>query len=193
MPPYTPTTHLQDRDHISDTLFKLYYLTDTTQWPRLGTGNASEVFAPTFTLDYTAMFGGMPSQRSPADVVAMWTPIIAKMKATAHVQSGCLVEGLPVPGSSIDEEAQEGEGEVLMTAKAASYVTVHLVQAVEGAEDKMTSNGGINHYEVVKFSEEKCRELYGEAWDGNPWRVTLMRVSPKWYAGNTEIILGEST
>jgi hypothetical protein len=207
MPPYTPTAYLLDRAHITDTILKLYHLTDTSQWTRLGSGDKSEVFAPTFTLDYTAMFGGTPTQRSPADVVALWTPIMAKMKATTHVQSGVLIEELPVPlgseaetgeGGSEEGKGQaksKGEGDaegVILTARVSAYVTVHLVKTVAG-EDKMTSNGGISHYDVAKFSEEKCRGLYGEGWDGNPWRVTRMRVEPRWYAGDKEIILGEST
>lgn len=180
MAPYSTTAYLLDRAHIHDTVTKLYLLTDLRQWPRL---LASEVFAATFTLDYTAMFGGEPNQRTPTDVVGMWRPLMEGLTSTQHVQTSLLIEGLPapVPGEHpVDEQAATH-------AKVTSYVTVHITKK-GAAGGESTSNGGINSLELVRLPPADCRAAEGLEWTGNPWRISAMKVSPSWYEGNTAIL-----
>lgn len=182
MAPYSATAFLLDRAHIHDTVTKLYLLTDLRQWPRL---LASEVFAASFTLDYTAMFGGEPTQRKPADVVGMWRPLMEGFSTTQHVQTSLLIEGLPTPSAG-SEHSDVDEG-AATHAKVTSYVTVHITKK-GAAGGEHTSNGGINSLELVKLPAADCRAAYGEEWDGNPWRVSAMKVAPAWYEGNTAIL-----
>lgn len=188
MAPYSTTAFLLDRAHIHDTVTKLYLLTDLRQWDRL---LASEVFAATFTLDYTAMFGGEPTQRSPADVVGMWRPLMEGLTSTQHVQTSLLIEGLPAALGSADRDG-DGDNNVpdaqaVTHAKVTSYVTVHITKKGAPGGDS-TSNGGINSLELVRLSTSECRAAYGQEWDGNPWRISAMKAAPSWYEGNTAIL-----
>ena len=178
MAPYSTTDFLLDRAHIHDSITKLYLLTDLRQWDRL---LASEVFAATFTLDYTAMFGGEPTQRTPADVVGMWRGLMEGLTSTQHVQTSLLIEGLPAP------DLPGNDSQAVTHAKVTSYVTVHITKkGADGGEH--TSNGGINSLELVKLPPADCRAAYGQEWDGNPWRISAMKVAPSWYEGNTGIL-----
>jgi hypothetical protein len=183
MSPSPTETYLLTHHHITSTLSKLYLLVDLRQWPRLA---LSEVFAPTFTLDYTSMFGGEPRDVAPAEVIEGWKRIMHG-KRSMHVLTGTVVEGLRAPGAAGEDKVQPDRVKVYV------YVTANLVkEAVEGSEEeeKWASNGGIGEVDLVRLPEEECRRLYGEAWDGNPWRVKAYKPDIKWYRGETEAVLG---
>ena len=191
MPPYTATDYLLDHTHITATLHKLYTFIDTAQFSRLA---SSEVFThPTFSVDYTAMFGGdAPSATSPADIVIKsWQPMMEGMATTQHTMSAVVVEGLPVPGAVQDGEAEDVPEP--KDASATAYVVARLAKRV-GEKDgspmgglALTSNGGIAHYTLVKMGREDCTGRHAD-WDGNPWRVSSMKVTPKWYEGDRDVL-----
>ncbi|KPI35988.1 uncharacterized protein AB675_10420 [Cyphellophora attinorum] len=194
MAPYTPTQYLLDHTFITQTLHKLYTLLDTAQFPRLA---SSEVFtSPTFQLDYTAMFPSstnQPTVTSPQAIVEnAWRPLISKMVSTQHVMSAVVVYGLPVPGTEVPDDGDKG-GEV-REATATAYVIAHLCKRAEdGKGVVMTSNGGIGEYKLVRMEEGECRARWAGkgSWDGNCWRVSEVKVVPKWYEGDVEGILGQ--
>lgn len=188
MPKYSAEAYLLDHTHIQSTLHKLYTFVDTAQFPRLA---SSEVFnTPTFKVDYSAMFGGSHSITSPQDVVEKnWQPMMSKMVATQHTMSCVLVEGLPAPGSETTAAVTE--------ATATAYVTARLSKRKSNEDGRpgqgliSTSNGGIGSYRLVKVDETHLRKTHGDSWDGNPWRVSEMKVVPKWYEGHVEEVLGK--
>jgi hypothetical protein len=210
MAPYTLPQYLLDHTHILATASKFYLLTDTHQWPRLSSSfssspsgtalDASEVFtSPTFTLDYSSLFGGSPKESTPQEATEMFKGFIDKLTTSQHVLTGSLIEGLPLPVEG-ENEAEEWP----TTAKVTAYVTVHLTK--KGAEGgSHTSNGGIVEMEMVRVGREECARLYGEratknkredgsgkvgGWDGNPWRVKSFKPDVRWHAGNAAGILG---
>ncbi|ETN43902.1 uncharacterized protein HMPREF1541_11033 [Cyphellophora europaea CBS 101466] len=205
MTPYNPTHYLLDRAQIHDTITKLYTLLDQHLWSRLA---SSEVFAPTFTVDYSSMFGGQPRETTPGQIVEQWRGMLEKWTGAVHALSGVLIEGLPLPSplplgalqgaarAGMGDEVAGGDVEETVTqeedvthAKVSSYVTVHIVKkGAEGGEQ--TSNGGMGAFEVVKLGVDECRGLYGEGWDGNRWRIKSMKPRVVWYEGNAEGILG---
>jgi len=159
---------------------KLYLLADTHQWPRLG---SSEVFAQSFTLDYT-MYGGVSTQSTPDGFLGMWRPLVERLGSTHRLQTSLLIEKLADPSSG--HPGTDGQVVFLgsvKTAKVTSYMTVHIPKDM-----RRMANGGMNTFELVKLSVDECKTAYGESWDGNPWRVSSMNVVPRWEEGDTEIL-----
>ena len=166
MAPYTTSDYLLDRANIHDTITKMYMYTDRHEWDKF-----DDFAAPSLLLDYSAMFGGEPRSVTPAELVDTWKPFISKMTSHQHVLTSILIH-LPQPGST----------EKVTKAGVEANVIVNLVRKdFDGGE--RTSNGGRATIEVSKVSDDPAF--------GNPWRVSAMKATPLWYAGNTQVLMAD--
>ncbi|KAF2234236.1 hypothetical protein EV356DRAFT_576908 [Viridothelium virens] len=163
---YSMQQYLLDRAQIHDTLTRMYYAVDSQQYSLL----SSHVLAPTVTMDYTAMFGGEPIQRTAQAQQANWTELMQKMDVTQHILTSILPE-LPSPGP---------EASVPNKANAVVNVTAYLRKKLINGEVRETRNGGRGEFELLRIPE------LAEKAGGNPWRVSKLKVFPVWDQGGKE-------
>ncbi|KAI9685833.1 MAG: hypothetical protein M1822_004111 [Bathelium mastoideum] len=163
---YSSQRFLVDRAFIHDTLTKLYLAVDSQQFSLL----SSQVFAPTITMDYTAMFGGEAIQRSGDAQQEHFEGIMRKMESTQHVITS-IIPYLPAPdrGTSPPERAN-----------AKANVTAYSRKKLANGETRETRNGGRLECELIRFPD------LAEKAEGNPWRIGTFKVLPAWDQGGKD-------
>lgn len=79
---------LADRYEIIETCTRMGQLIDNRRWDELG-----EIFADTFDIDYTTVFGGRPATITPAEMIRNSQLLLANLEATHHLVTGHIVTG----------------------------------------------------------------------------------------------------
>ncbi|KAL9091423.1 MAG: hypothetical protein Q9165_004809 [Trypethelium subeluteriae] len=121
-------------------------------------------------MDYTAMFGGEPTERAAQEQQADWTELMQKMDVTQHILTSVLSE-LPSPGPKVSEPNK---------AKAVVNVTAYLRKKLANGEVRETRNGGRGEFELWRVPDP------AEESGGNQWRVSKLKVIPAWDEGGKE-------
>lgn len=68
-----------DRDHIIETVDRLFIATDQHDWNAL-----FEIFDAHVLLDYTSMVGGQPATLDPAQIISSWKRLLPGFDHTHH-------------------------------------------------------------------------------------------------------------
>ena len=148
---------------IQDTVTKLYWAFDAHQPDKL----RDEVFAKHILVDYTALFGGEPNERSSEELTESWKALMERVEASQHIITGVLpLFKLPLTPESF-------QGPVNVSAN----VTAYLRKKASDGRTPESRNGGRIELEVSK--EESVE-------NGNPWRVTKLKAIPAWDEGGKE-------
>jgi len=79
---------LADRYEIIETCTRMGELIDNRRWDEL-----AEIFADTFDIDYTSIFGGRPATITAADMVRTSRLLLGNLEATHHLVAGHIVTG----------------------------------------------------------------------------------------------------
>jgi hypothetical protein len=79
---------LADRYEIIETCTRMGQLIDNRRWDELG-----EIFAESFDIDYTSVFGGSPARITPADMIRNSRLLLGRLQATQHLVAGHIVSG----------------------------------------------------------------------------------------------------
>lgn len=78
---------MTERDHIVETITRLFWHTDHHDWD-----DVKAVFADSVRLDYTSLQGGEPAELAPGDIVAGWSAHFATLDAHQHLVANHLVD-----------------------------------------------------------------------------------------------------
>jgi SnoaL-like protein len=79
---------IADRYEIIETCTRMGQLIDNRRWEELG-----EIFADSFAIDYTSVFGGTTARITPADMVTNSRLLLGRLDATQHLVAGHIVTG----------------------------------------------------------------------------------------------------
>ena len=160
-PNMSTSDFLLDRALIHDLVTTLYWAFDTRQPELL----RSQVFAKAINVDYTAFFGGEPSQRTNEEIVKSWKELMDKIEASQHIVTGVLSS---LVNSSPDTQT---------TASVSANGTAYLRKKTADRKVIETRNGG--RIEIVMVRE-------GSILGTNPWRIAGLKAVPVWDVGGKE-------
>ncbi|KAK1973665.1 hypothetical protein LZ30DRAFT_742821 [Colletotrichum cereale] len=128
------------------------------------------VYAPNVHIDYTALFGGKPTDVTSETWTRMLQDALSGFDGTQHTATDMLVE-LPQPTKGTTRPD---------TVKVVAYVNAHMKRSAARGTPMMHS-GGRSFLELTRSPE---LEEQGET----PWRITKMRIAPAWEDGNLDVL-----